>query len=47
MFDYGSNCTDKNYGFSVGSIYHDDKENHLASATSLKHENIAPRYQSL
>ena len=44
MFDDGSDCTDKDCAFSIDSICHDDKENnetHLASATSLEHENIA------
>tara|TARA_B100001964_G_C13651108_1_gene344751 strand:- start:153 stop:305 length:153 start_codon:yes stop_codon:yes gene_type:complete len=50
MFDDGSDCTDKDYGFSIDSICHDDKENnetHLASATSLEHENIALLCHSL
>ena len=37
MFDDGSDCTDKDYGFSIDSICYDDKEHNetpLASATT-------------
>jgi len=40
MLDGGSNCTDEDYGFSIGSICHNDTEKNetpIANATSLKY----------